>query len=162
MLVLTIDCPGKIFSIGVVEISKNVFKSIIFKKKNSKHFKASNLNLLINKYIFNDKDLKNRLKFISVNIGPGSYTGIRSSIALAKGISLALNIPVYGVNLMDKLHFLGLQNFNNANILSICLFKEKKLFFRFTDKFTRFPISGGISPVSPLLNKSNSVVSSIL
>ena len=46
---------------------------------------------------------ENRLKFedlnhIFVNQGPGSFSGLRSSLAIAKGISLSKNINLYGFN----------------------------------------------------------------
>lgn len=41
------------------------------------------------------------LTAIGVVVGPGSFTGIRLSIAYAKGISIGLNIPVIGINVFE-------------------------------------------------------------
>jgi tRNA threonylcarbamoyladenosine biosynthesis protein TsaB len=38
-----------------------------------------------------------RVDLVAVTVGPGSFTGIRSGLALAHGIGLALNVPVVGV-----------------------------------------------------------------
>jgi tRNA threonylcarbamoyladenosine biosynthesis protein TsaB len=51
------------------------------------------------------------LDLIAVTVGPGSFTGIRSAIALAQGLGLGAGIPVIGVTvgeaLGDSLPFLG-------------------------------------------------------
>jgi tRNA threonylcarbamoyladenosine biosynthesis protein TsaB len=41
------------------------------------------------------------LDMIAVGIGPGNFTGIRISVAAARGLALALNIPVMGVSMFE-------------------------------------------------------------
>ena len=50
----------------------------------------------------NSKDYKNLTKIIAIN-GPGSFTGIRTSVTVAKVLGLTLNIPVCGISLFDLL-----------------------------------------------------------
>ena len=51
------------------------------------------------------------LDLVAVTVGPGSFTGIRSALALAHGLALAADIPVIGVSvgeaLADALPFRG-------------------------------------------------------
>jgi tRNA threonylcarbamoyl adenosine modification protein YeaZ len=42
----------------------------------------------------------NHINEILVFLGPGSYTGIRVGVAFAKGLSLAIKAPIYGVHNM--------------------------------------------------------------
>lgn len=43
------------------------------------------------------------LEVIAVNRGPGSFTGIRSAVALARGLALAADLPVMGVTSHEAL-----------------------------------------------------------
>lgn len=43
------------------------------------------------------------LDMIAVGVGPGNFTGIRISVAAARGLGLALGIPVMGVSNFDIL-----------------------------------------------------------
>lgn len=59
-----------------------------------------------------------QLAFVSVGIGPGSYTGLRVGLSLAKGLCFPHQTPLYGI---DSLHALlkgyqltnGLINYSN-------------------------------------------------
>ncbi|MCX6357158.1 MAG: tRNA (adenosine(37)-N6)-threonylcarbamoyltransferase complex dimerization subunit type 1 TsaB [Candidatus Aureabacteria bacterium] len=44
-----------------------------------------------------------RLNGIAVSLGPGSFTGVRLGLATARGLALALEIPVRGVGTFDLL-----------------------------------------------------------
>lgn len=47
------------------------------------------------------------LEALAVTIGPGSFTGIRVGLATAKGLSLALKIPLVGFTSFDVLSFVA-------------------------------------------------------
>jgi len=53
-----------------------------------------NVKKLIDKYQISIKDLD----FIAINIGPGSFTGLRIGVSFAKGLSFSNNIPLIPVN----------------------------------------------------------------
>ncbi|MEA1981586.1 MAG: tRNA (adenosine(37)-N6)-threonylcarbamoyltransferase complex dimerization subunit type 1 TsaB [candidate division Zixibacteria bacterium] len=46
-----------------------------------------------------------QLDAIIVCTGPGSFTGLRIALSAAKGIAVALNIPIVGISLLDIVNF---------------------------------------------------------
>ena len=45
------------------------------------------------------------LDLIAVTVGPGSFTGLRTCLSTAKGLGLALKIPVHGVTTLEAVAF---------------------------------------------------------
>ena len=60
---------------------------------------------------------KNDIAGVVVTVGPGSYTGVRIAITIAKVMAVALNIPVYPVS--------ALQILKNDKKPSICLINAR-------------------------------------
>jgi tRNA threonylcarbamoyladenosine biosynthesis protein TsaB len=46
-----------------------------------------------------------RIGAVAAAIGPGSFTGVRCGLAIAKGMAVALNIPIIGVNAFDVIAY---------------------------------------------------------
>jgi tRNA threonylcarbamoyladenosine biosynthesis protein TsaB len=59
------------------------------------------------------------LSMIAVASGPGSYTGLRIGVALAKGMAGAKNLPLIGVNTLDIIA--AGQSFLNAKHRLLCV-----------------------------------------
>ena len=102
---LIINCIGKNDKIGL-KVNDNFFiHDFNFKTKNNDQLVISILNLIKkHKVNFNEKFS------ILVNYGPGSFSSMRVSIAVAKGIKLTKKINFFGFKDTD------LVQFNLANI----------------------------------------------
>ena len=103
---------------------KIFFKIIVNKESYTSEYRNSRENfdkfvlILFNFLEKNNTSIK-EINNIFVNQGPGKFSGIRSSIAVAKAISVTNNLNLYGFNVND------LKNMNYDNIIN--LFKKDKL-----------------------------------
>ena len=90
---LSIDCSTDVGSL-FLKIKNKTFIKILQSDK-------SNNDLLMKQIL--DFFKENNLKFddisqIFVNQGPGNFSGLRGSLAIAKGVSLAKNLNLFGYN----------------------------------------------------------------
>ena len=90
---LSIDCSTDIGSL-FVKAKNKTFSKILQSDK-------SNNDLLMKQILdfFNENNLKfDDISQIFVNQGPGNFSGLRGSLAIAKGLSLAKNLNLFGYN----------------------------------------------------------------
>ena len=90
---LSIDCSTDIGSL-FVKTKNKTFSQVLQSDK-------SNNDLLMKRIL--DFFKENNIKFddiskIFVNQGPGNFSGLRGSLAIAKGVSLAKNLNLFGYN----------------------------------------------------------------
>ena len=102
---IILNCIGKDDKIGL-RINENFYIHELDFKVNNNDQLVSNILNLIKKYKVN---IDNEFSII-VNIGPGSFSAIRTSISVAKGIKISKNINLYGFKNSD------LKQFDLANI----------------------------------------------
>ena len=102
---LIINCIGKNDKVGL-KVNKKFFVHDLSNKKNNNDQLVINIINLVKKHKVNfNSDFS-----IFVNFGPGSYSSIRVSLAIAKGIKIAKKINFFGYKNSD------LSQFNLANI----------------------------------------------
>lgn len=101
MRVLAIDSSGIVASVAVVEDTRVLAEYTLNDKKTHSQ---TLLSMIDNVKEMLSLDLKT-LDAIVVAKGPGSFTGLRIGVSTAKGMGLALNIPVVGVPTVDALAF---------------------------------------------------------
>ncbi len=73
---------------------------------------AENLHLFAEIALSNSNHIWNDLSAVAIGVGPGSYTGLRIGVSFAKGLCLALNIPLLAISSLEGLfwHFLETHN----------------------------------------------------
>ncbi len=97
MNILAFECAN--FSLSVA--AQNCNKELSFREIKETKGQDSQLLPLINDVLQEVKlDFKN-LNLIATTIGPGSFTGIRVGLSLARGFRLALKIPLITFNCFD-------------------------------------------------------------
>ena len=123
---LSIDCSTEIGSL-FAKVKNKTFSKVL---QNDKF-----VNDLMAEYILGFIE-ENHLKFedlgqIFVNQGPGSFSGLRSSLAIAKGISLSKNIKLYGY---DTFIWSSAKFYNKNNIIISLIRIREKYFIKKFDK----------------------------
>lgn len=96
--ILSIDTVFGACAVGVIADDNVASRTIAMQRGQSEQLMPMILDVVAESGI----TLQN-LDLIVVNVGPGSFTGVRIGIATARGIALGLNIPVQGVCAMDAL-----------------------------------------------------------
>ena len=105
---MILNCIGKDDKIGL-RINENFYIHEIDYKINKNDLLVLNILNLVKKYKVNlDKKFS-----IIVNIGPGSFSSIRSSLSIAKGMKISKKINLYGYKNAD----LGQFNLINIELL---------------------------------------------
>ena len=115
---LIINCIGKDDKLGL-RINKDFF---IHKLKNVKNNNDKLVFEIMNFLKSHNAKIDDNFSVI-VNQGPGSFSGIRISLAVAKGLEISKKVQLYGYNNKD------LREFNQENINKLLKSKlsEKKL-----------------------------------
>ena len=117
---IILNCIGKNDKIGL-KVNNNFFIHHFDQKiKNNDQLVTSILNLIKKHKVNFDKNFS-----ILVNNGPGSFSSIRVSLAVAKGIKISKNIKIFGFKNSDLPQF-SLANIEvliNKNLLEINLIK---------------------------------------
>jgi len=89
--ILAIDTTESETGIGVAKNTGNEIKTWVSVRNQSKELLPN-----IDKLLKKNKIKSEQLKWVAVNLGPGSFTGLRVGISVANTFGYGLNIPVIG------------------------------------------------------------------
>ena len=128
MIVLGIDTCSSVCGVALVEDKLTISQFLI----NIPNYHDEKLTLMVkNLFKIASLNLKD-IDAISVAIGPGSFTGIRIGMSLAKGLSLAHDKPLIGVSTLDALAYKlrGLIDFFDTDkVCSVIDAKRDEIYF---------------------------------
>ena len=101
MKVLALDSSGMTASVAIVEDNIVIGEyNVTYKKTHSQTL----LPMLDEVVKMTETDLK-QIDAIAISSGPGSFTGLRIGSATAKGLGLALSIPIISVPTVDAIAY---------------------------------------------------------
>lgn len=114
MYYLLLDSSNKYLSVGLANDEKKVVDRIFYEAwQRQSEVMVSEIGNILKRNNLTKDDLEG----IVVGIGPGSYTGVRIAITIAKTIAYALKIKVYKVSSLSLLR--------NPNKPTICIFNAR-------------------------------------
>ena len=130
MLILGIDTSTKICTCSIFDSENGVIaETSLSVKKNH-----SNIVMPIIDNLFKISDLIiNDIDKIAVAIGPGSFTGVRIALGIAKGLAMALNKPLIAVNELDILE--AIANGNENEIIPLIDARKERVYYKYQNKY---------------------------
>ena len=115
-LILHIETATKICSVALSD-SGVLLGSL--DKQPDEYIHGEYLTIFIDELLQDCNKSLNDLDAVSVSIGPGSYTGLRIGLAVAKGLCFGLKIPLISVETLDSLLALGKKVQPNINLCAV-------------------------------------------
>ncbi|MCK5126239.1 MAG: tRNA (adenosine(37)-N6)-threonylcarbamoyltransferase complex dimerization subunit type 1 TsaB [candidate division Zixibacteria bacterium] len=97
MKILGIDSSTDRLGIGLADENQILAESLL----DSMREHASRIVGMIDDVLKRGNIEKSELEGIAVALGPGSFTGLRVGLAVAKGLSFALKIPIVGISTFE-------------------------------------------------------------
>ena len=130
MLILGIDTSTKICTCSIFDSENGVIaETSLSVKKNH-----SNIVMPIIDNLFKISDLTiNDIDKIAVAIGPGSFTGVRIALGIAKGLAMALNKPLIAINELDILEAIASGNENE--IIPLIDARKERVYYKYQNKY---------------------------
>ena len=130
MLILGIDTSTKICTCSIFDSENGVIaETSLSVKKNH-----SNIVMPIIDNLFKISDLTiNDIDKIAVAIGPGSFTGVRIALGIAKGLAMALKRPLIAVNELDILEAIASGNENE--IIPLIDARKERVYYKYQNKY---------------------------
>ena len=98
-IILNIETSTEVCSVTLAENGQTLFQ-----KESHEGLNHSKLLTVFIEELFEENNFeKSRLDAVAVSKGPGSYTGLRIGVSVAKGLCYGLNIPLIGIGSIEAM-----------------------------------------------------------
>lgn len=112
--ILAIESATKVCSVAIYQ-NFGLLDAIEY---NGDYSHAEKLAVFVNDILEKHNIQATELSAIAISKGPGSYTGLRIGVALAKGMCYSLSIPLIAISTLEALAFRAKESFKiNAGII---------------------------------------------
>jgi tRNA threonylcarbamoyladenosine biosynthesis protein TsaB len=96
-LILSLESSTSVCSVAIHHSGKLIASSAVYVPQSA----SAQLAEMVDQLFANSSLSKNELTAVAVSAGPGSYTGLRIAVALAKGLCFSLRVPLLSVNTLE-------------------------------------------------------------
>ncbi len=104
--ILNIETSTEVCSVTIAKEGE-----LLFKKESQEGLNHSELLTVFIENLFTENNFQlNHLDAVAVSKGPGSYTGLRIGVSVAKGLCYGLDIPLIAVNSLEILGVSAAEN----------------------------------------------------
>lgn len=126
--ILCIETATKWCSVG---IAKSGIEQVCIEATSDKFIHSEKLHVFIKKAI---QDFDGMIDAVAVSEGPGSYTGLRIGAAAAKGLCVALDIPLIAISSLKIIAAGARQSYPNKTYFPVIDARRMEVFGAFFDE----------------------------
>ncbi|BAP58593.1 tRNA (adenosine(37)-N6)-threonylcarbamoyltransferase complex dimerization subunit type 1 TsaB [Candidatus Tachikawaea gelatinosa] len=148
--ILSFDTSTELCSVAILNKTKVYYRSVITNYDHNQFILP-----LIN-YVLKKSNLKlTELDAIAFSQGPGSFTGVRISAAVAQGLSIGSNVPVIGISALETMAESAKRILKAKKILAMIDAKMNQFYlsqYRYSNKLHSFNKKEQLITIHDLLN----------
>lgn len=123
--ILHLETATKVCSVA---LSKNGKLIQLIESKDEQYSHGEKLTLFIEEILQKEKINIKHLQAISLSSGPGSYTGLRIGVSVAKGLCYSLNIPLIAIDSLTSIHEIAKIKYPNQTIIPMIDARRMEVF----------------------------------
>ncbi len=126
MLILAIDTSTKVGAVAIYSQEKGIIAEIVLNCGNN--HSENIMNAIDGLFKISKCSIKDIDK-VAVSIGPGSFTGIRIGVGIAKGLAYSIGKPIVGINTLDIIANLSTVIDRDVKVISMVDARKERVYY---------------------------------